>query len=196
MRSSTPWWALLSSVAAPVLLIGGWTAAARRQGGGYDAGVETISSLAAVGADDRWLMTAALLGVGVCHAVTALGLTACAPAGRVVLAFGGVATALVAAFPLPAAGGSTAHAVAAGAAFFALAIWPAPGARRADGTPSALRPGVAFAATVALLGLVAWFAVTLSTGQRVGSAERVAAGAQAIWPLIAVLSARAGRQSR
>src|SRR5687768_4141778 len=31
MRSSAPWWALLSSAAAPVLLIGGWTLAAQRQ---------------------------------------------------------------------------------------------------------------------------------------------------------------------
>ena len=47
----------VSSAAAPVLLIGGWTVAAGRQRGGFDPVVETISALAAHGADDRWLMT-------------------------------------------------------------------------------------------------------------------------------------------
>jgi hypothetical protein len=44
-----------------------------------------------------------------------------------------------------------------------------------------------------LLGLVGWFAVELFTdGPHVGLSERVAAGAQAIWPLLAVLRSRAG----
>ncbi len=172
------------------MLIGGWTLAAQRQPGGYDSTVATISSLAAQDATDRWLMTVALLGVGVCHGVTALGLAQAAPAGRAVLGLGGVATMLVAAFPLPAAGPAPAHAVAAGVAFVALAVWPALAWHRAGRGPAALRPVVSVAAALILLGLVAWFGVTLSTGGRVGLAERVAAGAQACWPLVAVLSSR------
>ena len=190
MRLSTPWWAVLSSAAAPAVLIGGWTLAAQRQPEGYDSTVATISSLAAQNATDCWLMTAALLGVGVCHGVTALGLRRAAPAGRVVLGLGGVATLLVAAFPVPAAGDAPAHAAAAGVAFVALAAWPALAWRRGDQVPAALRPVVSVGAAVALLGLAAWFGVTLGTGSRVGLAERLAAGAQAFWPLVAVLSSR------
>jgi hypothetical membrane protein len=190
MRSSTPWWAVLSSAAAPAALIGGWTLAAQRQPEGYDSTVATISSLAAQDATDPWLMTAALLGVGVCHGVTALGLPRAARAGRIVLGLGGVATVLVAAFPLPAAGDAPAHAVAAGVAFVALAAWPALAWHRGGRVPAALRPVVSVGAAVALLGLVAWFGVTLGTGDRVGLTERLAAGAQACWPLVAVLSSR------
>ncbi|WP_255658759.1 DUF998 domain-containing protein [Actinoplanes sp. L3-i22] len=199
-RNSVPWWALLSSAAAPVALIGGWTLAARRQPAGFDSAVDTISALAARDAADRWLMTAALLCLGVCHVVTALGLTRAATAGRIVLGLGGAATMLVAAFPLP----DPAHPAAATTAFGALAVWPAlawrrpdrgPGAAHSDVSPLdrgpvALRPVVSSAAALVLLGLVAWFAVTLGAGGRVGLAERVAAGAQACWPLIVVWSAR------
>nr|GID83611.1 hypothetical protein Ade03nite_25350 [Actinoplanes derwentensis] len=194
-----PWWAVLSSTVAPVLLIGGWTLAARRQPIGFDSTVDTISALAARGATDRWLMTAALIGVGVCHVVTALGLSQPARAGRIVLGLGGVATALVAVFPLPIAGPAPEHAVVAGLAFAALAVWPAFAWRRHSRSPAGLypavlRPVVAFAAAVVLLGLVGWFTTTLTGVGPTGLAERVAAGAQACWPLVVVLSCR--RSSR
>jgi hypothetical membrane protein len=172
------------------VLIGGWTLAAQRQPEGYDSTVATISSLAAQDATDPWLMTVALLGVGVCHGVTALGLRRAAPAGRIVLGLGGVATALVAAFPLPASGAAPAHGVAAGVAFSALAVWPALAWRRGGRGPAALRPVMSVAAAVTLIGLSAWFGATLNTGGRVGLAERLAAGAQACWPLVAVMSSR------
>jgi hypothetical membrane protein len=184
------WWALVSSSLAPVALVGGWTLAAGLQPGGFDSTVETISALAARDAADRWLMTTALLCVGVCHVVTALGLPGAATAGRTVLGIGGVATMLVAAFPLPASGPAPAHAVAAGLAFAALAVWPALAWRRGNGNPAVLRPAASCTAALVLLGLVAWFAVTLSTGDQVGLTERLAAGAQACWPLLVVLTAR------
>ncbi|GLY03835.1 membrane protein [Actinoplanes sp. NBRC 101535] len=184
-----PWWAVLSSASAPVLLIGGWEVAARRQPAGFDSTVDTISALAALDATDRWLMTAALVGVGIAHVVTALGLSRAAPAGRIVLGLGGVATMLVAAFPLAPDASTTAHMTVATAAFVALAVWPALAWRRGPG-PAALRPAVSSAAALVLLGLIGWFAVTLTTGDHVGLAERVAAGAQSLWPLATVLSSR------
>jgi hypothetical membrane protein len=173
------WWVLLSSGLAPVLLVGGFTLAAHRQPAGYDATRDTISALAGYGATDRWVMTAALLGVGVCHVVTAVGLRPVAVAGRVLLAAGGVATLLVAAFPLPRTGSSLPHAVAALVAFAALTAWPAL-ARRS------------FVATAVLALLLAWFGYELfSDGDRVGLSERVLAAAQAIWPLcVAVAGSR------
>jgi hypothetical protein len=121
--------------------------------------------------------------------VTAAGLTRAAVPGRALLGLGGVATMLVAVFPLPVSGPAPAHAVAAGVAFGALAVWPA-GAWRRDGGPGVWRPVVSVTAAAVLLGLVAWFAVDLAVGGRVGLSERVAAGAQACWPLIVTLTSR------
>jgi hypothetical membrane protein len=182
---TVPRWGLLSATAAPVLLVGGWTIAAAHQRGGFDPVVETISALAARGATDHWVMTAALTGLGVCHIVTALALRPAATAGRIVLAGGGIATMLVAAFPLPADdSGSTVHAVSAGAGFLTLAVWPALAVRRSARALAVVRPQVAVPAAAVLVGLVAWFGVELATDRGyVGLSERAAAGAQAIWPL-------------
>lgn len=184
----TPWWGLASSLAAPVLLIGGWTWAASRQGGGFDPVVKTISALAARDADDRWLMTTALVGLGACHLATAAALRGAALPGRLVLAAGGVGTVLVAVFPLPAGGGgSAAHTAVAGLSFAALGVWPLLAGRRDAG--GALVPAASVTAGVALLGLVGWFVAELTAdSDRVGLAERVAAGAQAVWPLVAAWS--------
>ncbi len=184
----TPWWGLVSSLAAPVLLIGGWTWAAGRQQGGFDPVVETISALAARDADDRWLMTSALVGLGACHLTTALALRGAALPGRVVLAGGGVATVLVAAYPLPGGDeGSPAHTAVAALSFGALAVWPLLARRPVGVAALATRPSVA--AGVVLTGLVGWFVVELVTDSaRVGLSERVAAGAQAVWPLVAAWS--------
>ncbi len=191
----SPWWALASSAAAPVLLIGGWTVAATRQPPGFDSSRDTISALAAYGATDRWIMTWALAGVGVCHVVTAAGLRPAALPGRLVLAGGGVSTVLVAAYALPGDGGSSAeHTAAAASAFGALAAWPALAWRRRDRAPAPLRPAASTAAAAVLLALVGWFAVELrADGPRVGLTERAAAGAQALWPLAVVTMIRRRR---
>jgi len=197
MRGSpyVPWWALVSSLAAPVLLIGGWTLAAAIQPVPFDAVTRTISELAAGGTPHRWLMTIALVGVGLSHLATACALAPAAAAGRLTHGLGGLATLLVAAFPLPGAGrSSSAHTAAAAVAFISLAVWPAFASmrRRAPGqTAAVLGPLVSAAATFALLLTLGWFfAELLQSGQRVGLAERVAAGAQALWPLAVVLSVR------
>jgi hypothetical membrane protein len=189
----TPWWGLLSATAAPVLLIGGWTVAAARQRGGFDPVVETISALAARGADDRWVMTTALAALGLCHLTTALALRSAATPGRVLLGVGGVATVLVAAFPQPAGGGgSTAHTAAAGVGFLTLAAWPLL-ATDADGGPLLSRR-TSVAAGAVLLGLVGWFFVELATDSpRVGLSERLTAGGQAIWPMAVAWSTRRTR---
>ncbi|MDR7321098.1 MULTISPECIES: DUF998 domain-containing protein [Catenuloplanes] len=179
--------ALVSSAAAPVLLIGGWLLAESRQPPGFDPLRDAISDLAALDAADRQIMTAALLGVGLAHLVTAAGLTEVSRAGRLLIAAGGIATALVGVFPLPAGdGGSTAHTVAATVAFTALAVWPFTGGSR---TGLLRRPATLAAGTV-LLALVAWFGATLAVGGPLGLAERTAAAAQALWPFVVALSIR------
>jgi len=185
-------WGVLSGLLAPVLLVGGWTGASDLRPDAYDAVQRTISELAALGAPHRWLMTGALVGVGVCHVATATAMRAAALPGRLLLTLGGLATVLVAANPLPAGGGSSsAHTAAATAAFIALACWPALAWRRGPRTPGAIRVGPSMAAAAVLLAAVLWFAVELSAGTgRVGLAERWAAGLQSLWPLAAVLVLR------
>jgi hypothetical membrane protein len=188
MVNRIPWWALASAGAAPVLLGGGWTLAAAKQPPGYNPVRDTISALAAQGATDRWIMTSALAGLGACHLVTAAGLRPARRSGRVVLAGGGAATLMVAAFPQPAHGNSVGHTVAATVSFVALGVWPVFATSRRRVAPLLRRPESA-AASAVLLGLVVWFALELHGGQR-GLAERAAAGAQALWPLAVVVTTR------
>ncbi len=185
------WWGLVSSATAPIALIGGWTLAAGRQSGGFDPTRETISELAARGSEDPWVMSTALVAVGVAHVVTAAALRPAGDAGRLVLATGGVATMLVATFPLTTGGGpNAAHSAAATVALGSLAVWPALAGPHRRRVPVLLRPAARAAATLALLGALGWFLVELvSDGDRVGLAERTAAGSQALWPLAVVASA-------
>ncbi len=190
-----PWWAVVSATAAPVLLIGGWTVAAALQRGGFDQVSGTISALAALDADHRWVMTTAIAGTGAAHMVSALGLRAAPAPGRWVHAVGGAATVLVAVFPLPTGNGdSAAHVAAAAVAFGALAAWPLVSWQRGDSParrPWGLRPRTVAGAMLVLAGTLGWFVVELmSDSDRVGLSERSAAGAQALWPLAVVVSTR------
>lgn len=171
-----------------MLLVGGWAVAESRQPPGYSPIRDTISALAARGATDRWVMTSALAGLGACHVITAAGLRPARRRGRLVLGLGGVATVLVATFPQPVRGNSVPHTVTATVAFVALGSWPAWAAQKRARAPLLAWPS-SVASTLALLGLVAWFAVELHGGER-GLAERAAAGAQALWPLAVVVSTR------
>ena len=135
-----------------MLLSGGWTLAAARQPHGYDAVRDTISALAARGATDRWVMTAALAGLGACHVITATGLRPAHGAGRMVLAFGRCSDCLGRGVPEPSQGSSEAHPEAASLALTSLAIWPAFAVRRVPGA-LLLTPTACVAATAVLLGL-------------------------------------------
>jgi hypothetical membrane protein len=195
---SVPWWGLVSSAAAPVLLVGGWTVAAGLQPGSFDPVTGTISALAARGATDRWVMTLALAAVGACYVITGLALRPAASPGRLILMSGGVATALVAAFPETAGhGGSPPHTLWAAVGFVALAVWPLGASRRGTLVPAWLRLGVRAGAAVVLVGLLVWFAAELiGGGRQVGLAERVLAGAEALWPLATVLACRWTQSAR
>lgn len=192
-----PWWGVASAALAPVVMIGGWTLAATRQPAGFSPTRDTISALAGLGAADRWLMTAAFVATGACHLVTALALRPAALGGRIGLAVGGAATVLLAPFPVPATGSSAAHGPVAGVALTALALWPALSWRRGPGWPWGVRPGPAVAATVALLGLLGWFALQLGGGGGLlGLTERLAVGGEVLWPLTVAVSAAVVRRDQ
>jgi 8-oxo-dGTP pyrophosphatase MutT (NUDIX family)/hypothetical membrane protein len=185
-----PRWGVISSAGSPVLLVTGSTVAAGLQPRSFNPVADTISSLAAVGAVDRWVMTSALVGVGVGYAVTGLALRPAALAGRLILMAVGVATVLVALNPEHAGhGGSLRHTLWAATGFIVMTAWPVAGRVRGSQVPFGLRPAVAISATVVMLGLLAWFGAELIwAGHQVGLAERALAGIQALWPLAVVLT--------
>lgn len=96
----------------------------------------------------------------------------------------------VAALPLP--GGqaeSLPHAAAAIVALVTIAAWPAMAGRRDDAL--VLRPVVGAGMAAVLLLLVSWFfGSVLTEAPLLGLSERVAAGAQAAWPLLVVAALR------
>jgi hypothetical protein len=189
-----PWWGLTSAAATPVLLVGGWTAAASVQPH-FDQVADTVSSLAAPGATDRWVMTLTFLLVGVCYIVTGLALRPAGTPGRMILVAGSAAGMMVAANPVHAGTAYPApHMFWASIGLAGLTTWPAGAWRRGPAVPWGLRPAVAGAAVAVLFALLAWFLTELVTGAgQVGLAERVTGVAQAAWPLAVVLSCRPGR---
>ena len=121
-----------------------------------------------------------------------------APLGRTILFVGGGTTVLVSALPLPPTGTSQAHGLTALVGFLAMAVWPVAAAHRRGGTettPWAFRLPVAIGATAVLLGINGWFGLTLLPHASVGVSERVSAAAEALWPLLVVLSTRVGALS-
>ncbi len=177
-------WVAVPSIVAPVALIGGWTLAASRQPSSYDATQDTISALAARGATDRWIMTAALAVVGISYVLSAGGMTELGVPARALLGLGGFATVLVSLFSQPNAG----HVPAASVGFVLLAIWPA----FSDVPPRRL--GIAI--TVVLLALLGWLVVELRGHTLLGLSERALAGAEALCPLAFVLIDRFGSGRR
>lgn len=181
---------LFSAAGAPLFLVGGWTWAAALQMAPFDPITETISALAAVEADARWVMTAALYAVGACHVITAVSLRAARLPGRLLQVFGGLCTMLVAATPLSQRTSPGFHMLFATAALGSLAVWPALAMRRDAGAPVLLRPAAALGAAALMIAPLVWLAVQISLRTHVGLAERVAAAAQALWPLAVVISSR------
>lgn len=193
-----PWWVLLSSGFAPVSLIAGWVAATSLQPPSFDPLTQTISSLAAHGATDRWLMTSVFVVVGLCYMITACGLEAVRAAARASIFVGGSASVLVAFSPEPAGGGTTApHILASGAAFVALALWPCLSLERGPRAPWVLRPAAAITFTAVVAVLAAWFLFELRSDGVAGLAERIVTALQAVWPVIvAVCLRRAAHYAR
>ena len=137
---NVPWWGVASSAIAPALLVGGWTVAIRLQPPSFDPVTDTVSSLAAVGAADRWVMTLTFAIVAVCNLVTAAALRPAGAPGRLILAAGSAAGLLMALNP-EHFGGSVPHAVWASIGFGGMALWPAGAWRRGPSVPWGAAPG-------------------------------------------------------
>lgn len=186
-------WTLFSAIGAPLFLISGWTLAAAAQHTAFDPVTQTISALAGTSADARWIMTCALYAVGACHVATGWGLRVARRGGRVLLALGGVSTLLVAAVPLSDGRSPALHMLVATLALSSLALWPLLAMRGDGSAPAVLRPLISIPAALTLTALLGWLGLELSLRTHVGLAERMAAGAQAFWPLLVVLGSRSAR---
>jgi hypothetical membrane protein len=173
---------------APIILIGGWTAAADLQPVPFDAVQRSISALGAVGMPYRWVIAAALLSVGVCHATTGIALRSAADPGRALLIIGGISSVLIAVNPQPRHGGSLAHEAFSLVGVVVMTLWPIAAIRSEPGAPFGLRPAAAIAITVTTLTVEAWFVVELFHGPQLGLAERTVTADQSIWPLLVVMS--------
>jgi Protein of unknown function (DUF998) len=185
-----PWWGVASAVIAPFALIVGWTIAADLQPGQFNAVSRSISTLAAYGATDRWVMTTALFVVSACNLITGLGLRPAALQGRVLLVAGGLFGILVALNPEAIGGGSIRHEVAAGISCAAMTAWPLFARRPEPWAPAGLRPDVRLWATITISAIVVWYCAEAALGgDMIGLAERVLTGAQTVWPLTVVFTA-------
>jgi hypothetical protein len=190
---AVPWWGVVSSAAAPVLMAGGWTVAAGLQPPhSYNPIADTVSSLAAVGAHDRWVMTLTFVLVAACDVGTGLALRPARAPGRLILIAGAVAGVFVAANPeQPGTNYPLPHIIFGAAGCAALVAWPAGAWRRGRSAPWGLRPAVSGGAVAVLLVLLAWFGAELITaGGQAGLAERIFGAGQALWPLAVVVSCR------
>jgi hypothetical protein len=188
MSGAVPWWTVLTAGAAPVLLVGGFLVASALQPVSYDPLRDTISAMAARGAIDRWVMTAAIAAVGACYLVTALGLSPARQIGRLALAGGGLATLSIAAFPTPLHGYSRLHALAVIAASITMCAWPVLAGHRRH-QARVLRFGPSIAAAAVTFVLIMWFALEVH-GNELGLAERCAAVSPALWLFPVALGTR------
>jgi hypothetical membrane protein len=187
--TEVPRWTVVVAGAAPVLLVAGFLLAARLQPGPYDSLRDTISSLAARGAVDPWVMTTAIASVGACYLATALGLSPARPVGRLALAGAGIATLSIAAFPTPLHGYSRPHAFGVIAASITMSAWPVLASHRQHRS-RLLRFGPNVVASAVTLGLILmWFIFEIKGGE-VGLAERCATVVPALWLFPVTLGAR------
>jgi hypothetical membrane protein len=175
-----------------VALVGGWVAAEAVQRAGYDPVRMTISALARHGADHRWVMTAGLYAIGVCHLVTAAGLRGVRPAARLLLALAGAAGIGLGAFAQPEHGSTDGHLLFAVLGLVSLAVWPLTVAARSR-TRFPLRPRDALLSGLLSVGLLAWLVAAIS-GTTLGLAERAVTFQQELWPLLVVVGLRRERR--
>ena len=179
-----------SAALSPVVMVGGWLAADALQPPSYSPVRSSVSGLSGLGGTDRWLMTSALILVGACYLVTAVGLPSVRVPARIVLLVAGLSSIGIAASPEPVRGSTPLHLAWTSLGAVAITIWPAFTARRDPSQPLILRIRGAIAVTVAFFVLLAWLVFETRDGTALGLAERLVSAVQVTWPLIVALALR------
>ena len=190
VRSSraVPGWAIACAGLSPVLLIVGWLAAGMVQPASYSPVRQTVSVLSGYAGTDRWIMTGALLLVGVCDLLAAAGLAGIRASARILLAVAGLAGIGIAASPEPAGGSTMRHLAWTAMGAVTITIWPAFTARRGASRPLILSVRGAAVVTAVFAALLGWLVIETQGGSLLGLAERLTSGIQTCWPFIVALA--------
>jgi hypothetical protein len=183
----------LGLVLGPAAFVAAWAVAAARMPDGYNPVRDAISRTAAVGSDQRSLMTSGfvLYALGSAAGAVALRRAGAGPAW-IAAAVNGVATLGVALTPLDHSDGvDAAHAVAATTGYVSLALTPVLAARplAAAGHRAAARASVA---TGALVG--AGLAATVASDEASGLLQRAGLTLGDAWLVAAGLLLLGGRR--
>lgn len=163
-------WRALGGVLGPLAFVGAWYVLGHRRAG-YSPVHDPISRLAAVDASTRWAMSTGFVVFGAGVGLYATELAAALPGkAATAVATTAAATLGLALTPLDSSVGGSAHAVAAGVAYTALAATPVLAAKplAAHGNPGAARISTVLgvATGVALLASVV-------TSTRTGLLQRI-----------------------
>jgi hypothetical membrane protein len=191
-RSSraVPGWAIVCAALSPVLVTGGYLVAGALQPASYTPVRETVSVLAGQAGTDRWIMTSALLLVGGCHLLTAVGLTGVRAAARLLLVVAGLASIGIAASPEPVHGSTPRHLAWTALGAVVIAVWPAFAARRTPPRPLILSVYGSAAVTAVFIALLSWLVLETQGGSLLGLAERLTTSVQTCWPFIVAVALR------
>jgi hypothetical membrane protein len=181
---------MASAALTPVVMVAGWLVAEALQPPSYSPVRSTISGLAALGGTDRWIMTSALILVGVCYFVTAAGLPGVRVPARIVLMVAGLSSIGIAISPEPVRGSTPQHLAWTSLGAAAITVWPAFTGRRAPSQPLILRARGAVAVTAVFLALLGWLVIETQGGTVLGLAERLVSAVQVTWPLIVAVALR------
>lgn len=187
---STPRWAVISAILSPLVLTVGWLVAGRLQPSSYNPIRQTVSVMAGHIGTDRWVMTAALVGVGVLYLVTAAGLRAVGWPARLMLIVAGFCSFGIAASPEPASGPSPVHLTFTGIGALMIATWPAVAAWGGPRRHFVLTARGCAIVTASFLAMLAWTVVETHRGSDLGLAERLTASVQTTWPFVVALVLR------
>lgn len=184
-----PGWAVAAASALPVLLVPSWAVADTLQPATYDPVRQSISVLAGHAGTDRWIVTGALLLMGLCYLLAAAGLRLLGPAARVGLVVAGLAGLGVALCPEPVRGSTVPHMAFTTIGAIALTVWPAlvPYASPPRPVPLLGRQ-VANLVTAVFAALLLWTFVEAQTGPSLGLAERVTTSAEVCWPVVVAVA--------
>jgi len=187
---SPPRWAVMSAILSPLVFTVGWLVAGRLQPPSYNPIRQTVSVMAGQPGTDRWVMTAAMLGVGVCYLATAAGLRTVGRPARFMLIVAGACSFGIAASPEPATGPTAVHLAFTGVGATMIAFWPAVAGRAGKGSHFLLTAQGYAIVTVGFLAMLAWTVVETRGGPDLGLAERLTASVETTWPFVVALLLR------
>jgi Protein of unknown function (DUF998) len=185
-----PGWAVVSAALSPIVITVGWLVADAFQPASYSPISKTVSVLAGHAGTDRWIMTSALLLVGGCNFVTAVGLTGVRLPARILLVIAGLSSIGIAASPEPVVGSTPQHLAWTSLGEVTIAVWPAFTGRRGSPKPLLLSIRGAAIVTTVFMVLLGWLVIQTQGGSVLGLAERLTSSIQITWPFVVALALR------